>query len=184
MPKAFEAIALKTRWSPFLKSLLPLVLSRLKTGVLPKSKPRMVYLLKVGATEPGKLNIASFSASRSFNYIESLSGIETKTGSTANGLGTLSTTLNPYQGLKQQFFSRSLSQDSLSTTLNPYQGLKLKLTKMNDEGNPAFNYIESLSGIETMQLNSRTRLLLWRLSTTLNPYQGLKPSIWGCTSTR
>ena len=78
MPQAFEAIALKTRWSPFLKSLLPLVLSQLKTGVLPKSQPRMVYLLKVGATEPGKLNIASFSASRSFNYIESLSGIETK----------------------------------------------------------------------------------------------------------
>ena len=87
MPKAFEAIALKTRWSPFLKSLLPLVLSQLKTGVLPKSQPRMVYLLKVGATEPGKLNIASFSGSR------------------------LSTTLNPYQGLKLLFNSAShLSQ--------------------------------------------------------------------------
>jgi hypothetical protein len=36
----------------------------------------MLYLLEVGATEPGKLNRASFSASRSFNYIESLSGIE------------------------------------------------------------------------------------------------------------
>ena len=103
MPQAFEAIALKTRWSPSLKSLLPLVLSQLKTGVLPKSQPRMVYLLKVGATEPGKLNIASFSASRSFNYIESLSGIETNPLLQHWHLpALLSTTLNPYQGLKRQ----------------------------------------------------------------------------------
>ena len=100
MPKAFEAIALKTRWSPSLKSLLPLVLSQLKTGVLPKSQPRMVYLLKVGATEPGKLNIASFSASRSFNYIESLSGIEIGSTGHHHHEYRLSTTLNPYQGLK------------------------------------------------------------------------------------
>ena len=100
MPQAFEAIALKTRWSPFLKSLLPLVLSQLKTGVLPKSQPRMVYLLKVGATEPGKLNIASFSASR------------------------LSTTLNPYQGLKQINPATRGMERNFSTTLNPYQGLK------------------------------------------------------------
>ncbi len=77
MPQAFEAINLKTRWSPFLKSLLPLVLSQFKNWVLPESESRMLYLSEVGATEPGKLNIEGFSASRSFNYIESLSGIET-----------------------------------------------------------------------------------------------------------
>ncbi len=65
--------------------------------------------------------------SSSFNYIESLSGIET-TNSSVKFL---------------QFSS------GLSTTLNPYQGLKRfpRLQPTSQLG--AFNYIESLSGIET-----------------------------------
>ena len=76
MSQAFEAIALKTRWSPFLKSLLPLVLSQFKNWVLPESESIMLYSLEVGATEPGKLNIATFQPP------------------------ALSITMNPYQGLK------------------------------------------------------------------------------------
>ena len=62
-------------------------------------------------------------------------------------------TLNPYQGLKRKRPCQHETDHRLLITLNPYQGLKRKLVPRQlpalGREPPSFNYLESLSGIET-----------------------------------
>ncbi len=61
----------------------------------------------------------------------------------------LTITLNPYQGLKRYVCGSTVDRPILTITLNPYQGLKHLLVIYQFQSARSYNYLESLSGIET-----------------------------------
>ncbi len=139
------------------------------------------------------------SGDRSFDQLESLTGIETqfsRCGKSSRrsrasinlnplqGLKLIelvarhvdpqaSINLNPLQGLKHKTLHLRFQKRTASINLNPLQGLKRReLSQQTRNAQERFDQLESLTGIETMGLNDGGTNP--SASINLNPLQGLK----------
>ena len=91
------------------------------------------------------------SSGMAFNYLESLSGIETSRGAAESLISGAFNYLESLSGIETRAVISLRLLSLLLITLNPYQGLKPLSPRPGEpfSGFLTFNYLESLSGIET-----------------------------------
>ena len=112
------------------------------------------YIESLSGIETKIMRYNQYLMNTSCNYIESLSGIETIVGERKSAFGcSVATIQNPYQGLKPLDENLCPKSKNRCNYIESLSGIETPICRGIFDNFASCNYIESLSGIETTSGN-------------------------------